>query len=208
MDPMFTTAALASAEKIIQSALAYDPASRIALAQLAPQVLAINFTAPELKLFLAPSEDGIKLLGHYEGEVTTQLQGSFFALASLMKGDRLNLKDSGVELIGSTSFISELQKIFKNIDIDWEEMFTRIFGDIIGHQGAEIIRSKLSWGKDRVSNIQRLTSEFLTEELRILPSAPELNFFNTQVDELKLGVDRVQARVEQLLARIERQGAQ
>ena len=208
MDPMLTTAALASAEKIIQGALAYDPASRIALAQLAPQVLAINFTAPEMTIFLVPGENGINLLGHYEGEITTQLQGTFFALVGLMKSDRLNLKDTGVELIGSTSFISELQKIFKNVDIDWEEMLTRIFGDIIGHQSAEIIRSKLSWGKDRVSNVQRLTSEFLTEELRVLPSAPELNFFNTQVDEMKLGVDRVQARVEQLLARIERHGAQ
>ena len=204
---MFSTAALASAEKIIQRALAYDPGSRLALAQLAPQVLEVNITAPELKIFVVPGEDGITLLGQYEGDITTQLKGTLVALTSLIKSDRLNLKDTGVELIGSTGFISELQKILKNIDIDWEEILTQFFGDIIGHQGAEIIRSKLSWTKDRVSNVQRLTSEFLTEELRILPSAPELNFFNSQVDELKLGADRIEARVEQLLARIERQGA-
>jgi len=207
MDPMLSTAALASAEKIIQGAFVYDPASRIALAQLAPQVLAVHFTQPEFKIFVVPDEDGIKLLGNYEGTITTQLQGPFFALVSLVKSERLNLKDTQVELVGSTSFVSELQKIFKNIDIDWEEMLTQIFGDIVGHQGAEIIRSKLTWGKDRVNNIQRLTSEFLTEELRVLPSAPELNFFNSQVDEIKLGVDRAQARIEQLLSRIERQGA-
>lgn len=204
---MFATAALASAEKLIQQALDYDPASRIALAQLAPQVLAINITAPEFNFYVVPDTNGVRLLGHYEGDVTTHIQGSLAALASLLKSDRLNLKDTGVVLMGSTGFISDLQKILKNLDIDWEEILTRIFGDIIGHQGANIIRNKLSWTKDRVSNVQRLTSEFLTEELRILPSAPELNFFNAQVDELKLGADRVQARVEQLLARIERQGA-
>ena len=111
-------------------------------------------------------------------------------------------------MFGSTSFLAELQKILKNLDIDWEEMLSQVFGDVIGHQGAELIRSKMSWTKDRVSNIQRLTSEFLTEELRVLPSAPELNFFNAQVDELKLGADRVTARIEQILARIERQNAQ
>ena len=207
MDPMLSTAALASAEKIIQGALVYDPASRIALAQLAPQVLAIYVTQPECKIFVVPDERGIKLLGHYEGTVTTQLQGPLFALASLAKSERLNLKDTNVELVGSTGFISELQKIFKHIDIDWEEMLTRVFGDIAGHQGAEIIRSKFTWGKDRVDNISRLTSEFLTEELRVLPSSPELAYFNSQVDEIKLGVDRAQARIEQLISRIERQSA-
>jgi ubiquinone biosynthesis protein UbiJ len=205
---MLTTAALASAEKIINAALDYDPSSRIALAQLEPQVLAINITKPEFKIFVAPSSDGIRLLGNYEGDVTTQLQGTLPALVSLIKSDRLNLKDSGVQLFGSTGFLAELQKILKNLDIDWEEMLSQLFGDIIGHQGAELIRSKMAWTKDRVSNIQRLTSEFLTEELRVLPSAPELNFFNAQVDELKLGADRVQARIDQILSRIERKSAQ
>jgi len=208
MDPMLSTAAFAGAEKIINSALAYDPSSRIALAKLEPQVLAINITTPEFKFFVAPSEDGIVLLGNYEGEVTTQLQGTVPALVNLIKSDRLNLKDTGVELFGSTTFISELQKILKNLDIDWEEMLSQIFGDIVGHQSAELIRSKMSWTKDRVSNIQRLTSEFLTEELRVLPSAPELNFFNAQVDELTLGADRIQARITNILERIKHRNNQ
>ncbi|HOY24880.1 MAG TPA: hypothetical protein PK002_17115 [Cellvibrio sp.] len=208
MDPMLSTAALASAEKVINAALAYDPASRIALAELSPQVLAVHISAPDFKVFVVPCAEGIELYGHYEGEITTQLEGTLPALLSLIKSDRLNLKDSGVQLFGSTSFLAELQKILKNLDIDWEEMLSQIFGDIIGHQGAELIRSKMSWTKDRVSNIQRLTSEFLTEELRVLPSKPELAFFNAQVDELKLGADRATARIEQILARIERQSTQ
>lgn len=208
MDPMLSTAALASTEKIINAALAYDPASRIGLAQLEPQVLAIQIIAPDFKVFVVPTQAGIHLRGHYEGEITTQIQGTLPALFSLIKTDRLNLKDSGVQLFGSTSFLVELQKILKNLEIDWEEMLSQVFGDIIGHQGAELIRTKMSWAKDRANNIQRLTSEFLTEELRILPSKPELAFFNAQVDDIKLGADRVAARIEQILARIERQGAQ
>jgi ubiquinone biosynthesis protein UbiJ len=198
---MLSTAARLGVEKIIHTALAYDPASRIALAKLEPQVLAINITAPVLTFFVAPTEDGVQLLGHYQDEPTAQLRGSLPALLSLLKSDRLNLKDTGVELIGSTGFITDLQKILKNLDIDWEEMLSQVFGDIVGHQGAELMRSQFSWAQDRLTNMQRLTSEFLTEELRVLPSAPELNFFNAQVDELKLGTDRLQARIEQILAR-------
>lgn len=202
MDPMLSTAALASVEKIIHAALVYDPASRIALAALSPQVLAVHISAPDFKIFVVPSADGIELHGHYEGDITTQVHGSLPALLSLIKSDRFNLKESGVQIFGSIHFLADLQKILKNLDIDWEEILSRVFGDIIGHQSAELIRSKLSWTKARATNIQRLTSEFLTEELRVLPSAPELNFFNAQVDDVTLGADRLAARIEQLLARI------
>ena len=110
-------------------------------------------------------------------------------------------------MIGNIHFLSELQQILRKLDLDWEELLTQLFGDIIGHQGAALIRSKMSWTKDRVNNIQRLTSEFLTEELGALPSKPEVAFFNAQVDDIKLGVDRIEARIEQMLTRIERQGA-
>jgi ubiquinone biosynthesis protein UbiJ len=208
MDPMLATAAIASAEKIINSALAYDPASRIALEQLTPQVLAIEITAPEFKFFLLPTTEGVNLRGHYEGDITTHLQGSLAALIRLAKSNQLNLKDTGVQVVGSTNFLSELQRILKGVEIDWEEMLSQVFGDIVGHQSAQLIRGKMSWAKDRATNIQRLTSEFLTEELRALPSQAELAFFHGQVDELRLGADRVAARIEHILARIERQQAQ
>lgn len=202
MDPMLATAAIASAEKIINATLAYDPGSRIALEQLAPQVLALEITSPEFRLFLLPTDAGISLRGHYEGETTTHLRGSLPALISLAKSDQLNLKDTGVQVFGNTHFLADLQRILKTLEIDWEEILSQVFGDIVGHQSAQLLRGKMSWAKDRASNIRRLTSEFLTEELGALPNKAELAFFNGQVDDLRLGADRAAARIEQILARI------
>jgi len=198
MDPTISTAVISSAEKIINVALNYDPATRIALAKLEPQVLAVRLTTPNLAIYIAPRADGIHILGHHEGDITTELQGSAPALMTLLKSDRINLKDSGVQVMGSTHFLAEFQKILKMLDIDWEEMLTQILGDVVGHQSAELIRSKFGWAKDRVSNIQRLTSEFLTEELKALPSKAELTFFNQQVDEIQLDVERMEARIHKL----------
>lgn len=202
MDATIITAALASAETIVNKALAYDPSTRIALEKLSPQVLAVNITTPDFKFFVAPTESGVRLLGHYEGDITTQIQGSVPALISLVKSKNINLKDSGVRITGSTSFISDLQTTLKNLDIDWEEILSKIFGDIIGHKGAELLRGKMSWAKARASNVQRLTSEFLTEELRVLPSKPELEYFYNQVDDLHLYTDRLDAKFELLKQRL------
>jgi ubiquinone biosynthesis accessory factor UbiJ len=204
MDAMFSTAALASAEKIINAALQYDPATRIALQHLAPQVLVIKLTAPEVIVYIVPSAEGVRLLSHYEGVVTTQLQGTISALRALLKSERVNLKDSGVQVVGSTVFLAELQHILKNMDIDWEEMLSQLLGDIVGHQGANAIRTNIHWAKDRIASMTRLTREFLTEESHTLPSKPEVDFFNQQVDDVSLGVDRVEARINQLMQQYSR----
>jgi len=203
MDSLILTAALASTEKVINTALAYDPGTRIALARLAPQVLAIALEAPALCVFIAPSAEGLQLLGHYEGEVTTRLQGTGSALLDLIGSKRINLKDSGVQLFGSTHFLAELQTVLQALDIDWEELLSQLLGDILGHQSAEFIRGKIRWTQDRAQNLQRLLREFLTEEFNALPSKPELAYFNAQVDDVRLGIDRIEARIAQLIQNIQ-----
>lgn len=202
MDATLSTAALAAAEQLVNKALAYDPGSRIALATLEPQVLAVALSAPELTIYIAPTADGIRLMGHWEGDITTRVQGSLPALAMLARSERVNLKDSGVQIAGSTGFLADLQKILKNLDIDWEDMLSQLLGDIAGHQAAQLIRGQLHWARGRGANAQRLIGEFLTEELRASPGKAEQDFFNREVDQLALDLDRVQARLDALAARI------
>lgn len=200
MDHMITAAALASAEKIINTALRYDPATRIGLARLSGKILAVNITAPiAVTLFVMPLDEEIQLMANWDGDVDTRLSGSLMALLQLSTTEVHNLKYSGVTVAGDLGLLADLQALLKNLDIDWEDMLSQFTGDIIGHQTAELIRTKFGWVKDRARSAQRLTKEFLTEELRALPSKPELNDFYRQVDEVRLAVDRAAARVEQLV---------
>jgi ubiquinone biosynthesis accessory factor UbiJ len=198
MDAMFSTAAIVSAEKIINAALVYDPGTRIALKKLAPQVLSVELIGTGIHFFLVPSSTGVNLLGHFEGDVSAHLSGTVHAFFSLLSNEQVNLKNTGISVTGNASFVAELQKVLKQTDIDWEEIICEMFGDLLGHQLARTARSKMSWLKQRSDNLQRLTSEFLTEESGILPSKPEVNNFNQQVDNIRFSVDRLEARVNQL----------
>jgi len=197
----FTIAALASAEKMLNTALRYDPATRIGLAQLEGKILAVQITAPALHFFIMPMDDELRLMGNWDGDVDTRITGSLLALVQLVQTEIHNLKDSGVTVMGDLSLLAELQRLLKNLDIDWEEMLSQFTGDIIGHQAAQLIRAKFGWAKERAKNAQRLTSEFLTEELKTLPGKPELEDFYRQVDDLRLAVDRAAARVETIINR-------
>lgn len=201
MTNTFTIAALASAEKMLNGALRYDPATRLGLARLEGKILALHITAPDITLFVMPMDDELRLMGNWEGDVDTQISGSLIALAQLSQTEIHNLKGSGVTVMGDLGLLADFQRLVKNLDIDWEEMLSQFTGDIIGHQTAQIIRAKAGWAKDRAKSAQRLTSEFLTEELKTLPGKPELNDFYQQVDDLRLAVDRAAARVETIINR-------
>lgn len=196
-----TLAALASAEKMINAALRYDPATRIGLAQLEGKIIALHITTPGINFFIMPMDDELRLMGNWDGDVDTRISGSLLALAQLSQTEIHNLKDSGVAVMGDLSLLADMQRLMKNLDIDWEEILSQFTGDIIGHQTAQLIRAKLGWAKDRAKNAQRLTGEFLTEELKALPGKPELEDFYRQVDDLRLAVDRAAARVEAIINR-------
>ena len=202
IDPTLSTAALAVAETAINQTLQYDPGTRLALADLNGQVLAIDISAPALMLYLAFNSDGLQLLGHYEGNVNTRLRGKAFNLAALMSGNNTSLANSGVEVFGSTALLSKLQTIARNLDIDWEEPLTQLFGDLLGHHSAEYIRWRCGYIQARLKTGLRLGTEFLTEENRSLPARAELEFFYQQVDTLRTSTDRAEAKLQALLARI------
>ena len=199
MDAMLLTAALASAEQLINKALVYDPGTRNGLQKLHGQVLAIHITAPDIQFFVTPDSDGLRLMAQWEGDVDTRISGSLVALAKLANQDVHNLKDSGVDVMGKTALLADWQQLVKNIDIDWEEILTQFMGDIVGHQAAQLIRTKLDWVGARVNTGQRLVREFLTEELKTVPGKNELEDFYRQVDDVRLAVDRAAARVENLI---------
>lgn len=196
------TAALASAEKIINTALRYDPATRLGLARLSGKILALKITAPVvIDVFVMPLDEEIELMASWDGEVDTQLSGSLMALLQLSTTEIHNLKYSGVTAMGDLTLLADLQQLLKNLDIDWEDMLSQFTGDIIGHQTAQIIRAKFGWAKNRARNATRLTREFLTEEYQALVAKPELDDFYRQVDELRFAVDRAAARIAKLLAK-------
>lgn len=201
MAGMLGTAALASAEKMLNATLRYDPATRLGFAPLEGKILAVHITAPVLTVFVMPMDNELRLMGNWDGDVDTCISGSLLALAQLSRTEIHNLKHSGVTVMGDLSLLADWQRLVKNLDIDWEEMLSQFTGDLIGHQTAQLIRAQVGWVSERASSARRLTSEFLTEELKALPAKPELDDFYQQVDDLRLAVDRAAARVETIINR-------
>src|SRR5690554_6885408 len=195
MNDMLLVTTLAGVEKLINSALDYDPGTRIALEKFKDQVLAVSVTTPAITLYITSDDQGVRLMNQWEGEVHTRLHGSLSALIKLARNEH-GFVDSGVEFMCNTGLLIELQRLLKNLDIDWEEALSERVGDIVGHQSAQTIRTGVQYARDRSQEMNRSLGEFLTQELKTLVSKQELEIFYQDVDELRLHMDRLEARVK------------
>lgn len=201
VDPTLSAAATASLEAAINKALHYDPATRLRCQALAGKSLAIEMALAGKKIPLCChfEDDGIGISANVD-DPTTCLRGSLPGLLMLATSDGVNLSEANVEAWGNTALLADIKQIAGDLDLDWEEAINDWLGDVAGHQLAEQARRQFRWLRDRGQSGKRLLSEFLTEELRAIPSATELKGFSDQVDNLRLASDRLLARFERLRA--------
>jgi ubiquinone biosynthesis protein UbiJ len=209
LNPTLHTAGLAAAEAALNRALALSPTGSAALAELEDNVFALHCSAPKLDVYLQPAAGGIRLMGLYEGPVTTSIKGeaSDFAELATANDPAATLINGNLELHGNSAPLIELQGILGNLDVDWEAPLVNALGDVAGHQLAELLRGAFSWGKQASRSMARQLEEFIHEEVRLTPPTLELEDFYRDVQELEMRVERLESRSARLRQRLREQAA-
>ncbi|MDP5063071.1 MAG: SCP2 sterol-binding domain-containing protein [Haliea sp.] len=205
LDPTLTTAALAALEAALNSALALDPAGQQQLGRLAGSTFAIECTAPKVNVYLQPAADKTRLLGYYDGPVTTRVRGAAADFAELAGASdpAAALINGNVALQGDSAPLIELQRIIGQLDLDWEAPLVTVLGDVAGHQLAEFLRSSFNAGNAVSGSLRRQLDEFIHEEARLTPPRLEVEDFYTDLQSLQQRVDRLQSRLDRLRKRMQ-----
>lgn len=205
LDPTIISAATSALESAANKALQYDPATRQRLAQLQSQSLAVEITELSLKLCVHFESDGLRLSA-FSDNPTTKLRGSLPGLLKLAVVERSTPAEAKIEITGDSGLLIEVKAILADLELDWEEILVEGLGDVAGHQLAVFLRKQVNWIRERESSARRLVSEFLTEELRAIPTPSEVDYFNQQVDQLHLSADRLTARFDALRTAFSKNG--
>lgn len=196
---MLGVAALAGLEQALNAALALDPKTLERLARLQGRIIAIELKGTGIRLVLEPGTGSVRLMGNFDGEVDTTLRGAPFALLRMGIGRTGEGMFSGdVEIDGDVELGQQIQRVFEKLDIDWEEHLSRISGDIIAHQLGNTVRGLFRWGARAADHLGQDTADYLQEETETLPVPWEVEQFVENVDTLRSGVDRIEARVKRL----------
>jgi ubiquinone biosynthesis protein UbiJ len=197
------TAAIGGLETAINAALRLDQSTLKKLQTLERHVFHLRCTAPELDLFLIPGVDEVRLCGFYDGDADTTLSGSAQEFAKLVTSSdpASTLINGDLELHGDSQALINLQKILQQLDVDWEAPLSNIFGDVISHQMGKSIRQGFSFGLQALQGFKRHVDEYIVEESDLVPPRWQVEQFFTDIDQLAMRTERLQAQFEKLKQR-------
>ncbi|MEH6582200.1 MAG: SCP2 sterol-binding domain-containing protein [Halioglobus sp.] len=209
INPTLHTAALATLETGINRALQLAPQAKKELAELQDCVFKLECTAPEIDLYLEAGGRGIRLMGIYEGEITTTVRGkaSDFTELAASADPAASLINGKLAIDGDSAPLIELQQIIGKLDMDWEAPLVNTLGDVAGHQLAQILRGAFSWGQHASDSLLRQLEEFIHEEARLSPPRLELEDFYRDIQELSLRTERLQSRTDRLQKRMQQRNS-
>lgn len=173
------------------------------LASLYGRVIAIELQGLNLSLYLRPAPHGLQIQGTCEGVPDTVLSGTPLSLVRLAadRGRREILFSGDVEIRGDAELGRRFKEILDSIEIDWEEQLSRVVGDVAAHQTGNLVRGVAAWSRHALDSLSRDMVEYLQEERHQAPSVFEVNTFLSDVDQLRIDADRLEARVMRLAAR-------
>jgi len=208
MDPTLRTALAKSLEFVLD----YDPGSRAALTALSGKVLALEITAPPFSLYLVFSESGISV-SSYGGQADCTLSGALPAVFGLLWREHHTLAGSGVTVAGDVGLLQKLQRILGNAEFDWEQAIIDRLAVVAGpsnasllvHPLAQLLRDSNLWLQRQAQIAPDWLRDYLTEELRLLPSRQELAMFYQDVDEVRAQSERLEAQLRKLRLTLDQQ---
>lgn len=213
IDPALHAALARGLELSLNRALTYDPGSQAALGQLAGQWLKVKMRKPDLSLYCGFSSSGIQLFSYREEPPDCTLTGTAPALVSLLWRERHSLAGSGVEISGDIGLLHKLQQILANLELDWEQLLYEAIGlattpaaaNVLGYPLIHFLRTSVAQVRRHAEVAPDWFQDYLTEEVRLLPSPHEVAAFAADVDELRAATDRLDARLHKLRLQIDRE---
>lgn len=96
---------------------------------------------------------------------------------------------------GDTELALYLTRTVQALDIDWEAAIQPLTGGLLAHQIGKGLRGLSRWSRDTGSTYRTAAKEYLEDELKAVTPSAMLDDFATQTDDLRLMMDRIEARI-------------
>ena len=108
------------------------------------------------------------------------------------------IKNGDIEIIGDSHVASTFHNVLREIEIDWEEILAKYFGDVAANQIGKGVRSAQGFVKRLGDNLRLDMRDYLQDELQVAVTKVEVDEFIRQVDATKTKLDSLEERVNRL----------
>jgi len=194
LPPMLATAIAAALELVANEAINFDAATRRNLEKLDGKWLTIEVTPLGISFDLCLGYP-IRIGTDCEAESSLCITGTPGAFLRFLQGNQ-HPKDMSIS--GDLALAQQLSALAATLDIDWEARLAEVMGDVSAHTLGQGIRRAGQWLSYVRSNFFADAEEYIHHEARSLPAREEAAFWADEVEQARMALDRLAARVKRL----------
>lgn len=184
----------------INAFLKLDPESQARLKKLNDKSIAIELRPFNINLQCVFSENHLQLVTDETMQCDTTLRGTPMQLLGVMltKENRQQFFADDLKIEGNAEFGQQVVELFDHIEIDWEEHLSKLVGDIPAYRAGQFARGVRAFLANIDHQLTQDVNEYVHEEAGWLPTREALQDFFTDVDDTRLAIDRLEARIKHL----------
>ena len=192
-------------ERSLNATLAMDPGSVQLLAKLEGRVIAMNIESLDGSFYLLPHGDRVSIEIDHDQNPDIVIEGGLLAyVRSATASVRAN-PEQLLEISGDANLVAVMRDFLRSLQPDFEERLSSLIGDIPARQAGNQIRSFAEWAEQVGQSIAVNTSEYLTEEKRLLVVRSRIDRFLIAVNQLRNDTEQLAGRLD-ILEKVERKG--
>ena len=184
---------------IVNHLLSQQPQARVRLSEHAGRHLRVSAPPMLLAMNIVILESGSIAMDSsgMDPDLVVSLDSARIPLVLARRSEALK----HVNLAGNAALASLIQAVAAQLEWDFEEDLSRVFGDIAARRIASAGKALTAWQRDARHRVAENVSEYLTEENPMLVRHIELDQFRQDMHVLERDLDRVAVRITELRRR-------
>lgn len=185
----------------INRVLAMDESTPQRLSRLSDRMLQLEVEGIGITLFIAFTDRRVEVGTRSDHEPDTVISGSPLALFTMAVPDGPGSwvePESRVNITGDANLARDLERLFSQLEPDWEGSLSRVFGDVWGHQVAAGLKAGAEHAKVSAGAAGEMVEEFINREGGPLVRDAELEAFAGEVEEARCRLERLQERLAEM----------
>lgn len=197
---------LKALQTAINHALRLDPDIAQKMRSLSGKVLHMVITPLNVEFYIQFGDRELALLDAWDGPVNTTIHSNplgLIRLSLLPASKARSLFNDKIRLSGEVETGQQVKQLFDSLDIDWEGHLAHFTGDVVAWQFGSLMKQAQAFTRQLTNSMRMNTTEYLQEELRLVPGRQELEDFYADIDALTMQVERLQAKLDLLMSKHE-----
>ena len=177
-------------------------------AELRGRVIGLAVAPLNWQLYIEFVDGGVRVADTVDGEVDVAVAGALpdiLRMAAAQAGGSSSLP-RGLQIHGDVMLLNRFREMLVAAEFDPEELLARFMPGHTAHRVATGLQGLFQWGRETVATLGLDTAEYLREETGDLVHREDVDDWMKQVDAVRDGTDRLEARLRRLEAASAAQG--